>query len=144
MNRRADRQEYLETAIQWAKDESQTVEEYMGVHQHDPTADDLWSHFQTVINRVQEVFPNYRTPMRGVDWGGLYGNLKDKSLDPKKLEAKVASLLMDEDVTREAGIYAYLLTDEERHLSIRAFTKSMKQKAYEKQKGDMPGMRAEV
>ena len=38
-------------------------------------------------------------------------------------------------MTRKAGIYAYLLTDEERHLSIRAFTAAMKQTAFEIQKG---------
>ena len=51
------RQEYLETAIQWIKDEGQTVEEYMAAHQHDKTATALWSHFQSVINRVEAVFP---------------------------------------------------------------------------------------
>jgi len=51
------RQEYLETAIHWIKDAGQTVEEYMGAHQHDPTATAVWSHFQAVINRVEAVFP---------------------------------------------------------------------------------------
>ena len=77
------RQEYLETAIQWIKDEGQTVEEYMAAYQPDKTATALWSHFQAVVNRVEAVFPNYRKPMKGVDWGGLYGQLKDESLDPE-------------------------------------------------------------
>ena len=50
VNGRAERQEYLETAIQWIKDAGQTVEEYMAAHQHDMTATALWSHFQSVIN----------------------------------------------------------------------------------------------
>ena len=70
-----------------------------------------------------------------MDWGGLYGQLKDESLDPKALEDEVARLTIDDDVTRKAGIYAYLLTGEERHLSIRAFTPAMKQRAFEIQKG---------
>ena len=65
------RQEYLEIATRWIKDDDQTIEEYMGAHQHDKTATALWSHFQAVINRVEAVFPNYRRPMKGVDWGGL-------------------------------------------------------------------------
>ena len=129
------RQDYLETAIQWIKDEGQTVEEYMAAHQHDRTATALWSHFQSVINRVEAVFPKYRTPMKGVDWGWLYGQLKDESLDPKALEDEVARLTIDDDVTKKAGIYPYLLTGEERHLSIRAFTPAMKQKAFERQNG---------
>ena len=129
------RQEYLETAIRWIKREGETVEEYMAAHQHDKTATALWSHFQSIIDRVVAVFPNYRKPMKGVDWGGLYAHLKDESLDPKALEDEVARLTIDDDVTRKAGIYAYLLTGEERHLSIRAFTPAMKQRAFEIQKG---------
>ena len=129
------RQEYLETAIRWVKDEGQTVEEYMAAHQHDKTATALWSHFQSVINRVRAVFPNYRKPMKGVDWGGLYGQLIDESLDPDELEAHVARLIGDEDVTKQAGIYPYLLTGEEKHLNIRAFSDAMKQKAFESQDG---------
>ena len=135
VNGKAERQEYLETAIQWIKDNGQTVEEYMAAHQHDRTATALWSHFQAVINRVEAVFPNYRAPMKGVDWGGLYGQLKDENLDPEGLEAEVARLMIDDDVTKRAGIYPYLLTGEERHLNIRAFTEAMKQKAFEIQKG---------
>ncbi len=129
------RQEYLETAIQWIKGEDETVEEYMAAHQHDKTATALWSHFRSVIDRVEAVFPKYRNPMKGVDWGGLYAHLKDENLDPKASEDEVARLTIDDDVTRKAGIYAYLLTGEERHLSIRAFTPAMKQSAFEIQKG---------
>ena len=135
VNGRADRQEYLETAVQWIKGESETVEEYMAAHQHDRTATGLWSHFQSVINRVEAVFPKYRKPMKGVDWGGLYGQLKDESLDPEGLEADVARLMIDDDVTKKAGIYPYLLTGEEKHLNIRAFSDAMKQKAFESQNG---------
>ena len=135
VNGRADRQEYLEAAIQWIKDEGQTIEEYMAAHQHDRTASALWNHFQSVINQVEAIFPNYREPMKGVDWGGLYGQLKDESLDPERLEAKVARLMIDDDVTKKGGIYSYLLTGEERHLNIRAFSDAMKQKAFERQEG---------
>ena len=135
LNGRAERQEYLQTAIQWIKDEGRTVEEYMGAHQHDKTATALWSHFRSVVDRVEAVFPEYRKPMKGVDWGGLYGQLEDESLDPEGLEGEVARLMVEDDVTKKAGIYPYLLTGEEKHLNIRAFTDSMKQKAYEIQNG---------
>ncbi len=135
VNGRAERQEYLETAIRWIKDEGQTVEEYMAVHQHHKTATALWNHFQSIINRVEAVFPNYRKPMKGVDWGGFYGQLRDESLDPEDLEARIIGLMIDDDVTQKAGIYPYLLTGEERRLNIRAFSVAMKMKAFEKQKG---------
>lgn len=135
VNGRTERQEYLEIAIQWIKDAGQTVEEYMAVHQHDRTATALWSHFQAVINRVKAVFPNYRKQMKGVDWGGLYGALRDESLDPEVLEAEVVRLMIDDDVTRKAGVYPYLLTREEKHLNIRAFSDAMRQRAFEIQNG---------
>ncbi len=135
VNGRPERQEYLETAIQWIKDEKQSIEEYMGAHQQDETAAALWSHFQAVINRVEAVFPNYRTFMKGVDWGALYGRLQDPSLDPDALEAEIERLVLDDDVTRKSGICPYLLTGEERRLNIRAFSDAMKQKAFAMQNG---------
>ena len=135
LNGSAIRQKYLETAIKWAKDDTQTVEDYMAVHQSDQTATALWSHFRTVIDRVKAVFPNYRKPMKGVDWGGLYKHMKDESLDPQALETKIAHLIMDDDVQKKAGIYAYLLTSDERHLNIRNFSDAMKLAAFERQDG---------
>ena len=152
VNARADRQEYLETAIRWIKTDDQTIEEYMGAHQHDRTAAVLWSHFQSVITSVEAVFPTYRPSMKGVDWGGLYGELQDAGLDPQHLEAEVARLLLDDDVGRHSGIYPYLLTGDEKHLNIRAFTAAMKQRAFLRQKGvcrscskrfDLPDMEAD-
>jgi len=73
--------------------------------------------------------------MANVVWGELYNQFKDKKLDAKKLEAEVAKLMQDEDVTKKSGIYPYVLTRQERHLSIRAFNDKMKREAYERQKG---------
>ena len=127
------RQEYLETAIKWiSKNE---IEEYMGKHQHDQNANILWNHFQAVINWIKTTFQNKRTQMKGVDWGDLYDKFKDAQLDTEKIEKETKALLLDDDVTKKSGIYPYILTREEKHLSIRAFTDNMKQKAYELQDG---------
>lgn len=40
---------------------------------------------------------------------------------------------MDEDVTKKSWIYPYILTWDEKYLSIRAFTDKMKREAYERQ-----------
>jgi len=40
---------------------------------------------------------------------------------------------LDDDVTKKTGIYPYILTRDEKHLSIRTFSENMKQKAYESQ-----------
>ena len=126
------RQEYLETAIRWAMGEGQTVEEYMGAHQHYKTATALWSHFRSVIERVAAVFPNYHDSMKSVDWGGFYEHLKDKNLDPEELKADVLRLILDDDVRRKAGIYPYLLTNDKKHLNLRAFTPAQKLRAFNK------------
>ena len=64
---------------------------------------------------------------------------QDESLDPAELEAEVARLMADEDVTSKKGIYPYVLsprrTEDERHLNIRAFTPAMRREAYERQGG---------
>ena len=130
------RQEYLETALRWISCES--VESYMAIHQHDENANELWLYFQNVIAWVKILFQNYRKEMKGVDWGLLYNKHKSGKYDAKALERRVAELMMDEDVTRKSGIYSYLITGDECHLNIRAFSEQMKRESYERQKGVCP------
>jgi hypothetical protein len=128
------RQQYLETVIKWVSRDS--IEDYMGKHQRDEDALPLWEYFQSVINWVESTFTNTRPKMmRGVDWGSLYNVFGDADLDADEIEQETARLVFDDDVQRKAGIYPYILTREEKHLNIRAFSDSMKQKVYEKQSG---------
>jgi len=62
-------------------------------------------------------------------------NMTDITTSAEELEAEVSKLMQDDDVTKKSGIYPYILTAQERHLSIRAFNDKMKREAYEKQKG---------
>ena len=128
------RQEYLETVIKWISEDS--IEDYMGTHQHDEKALPLWEYFKSVIEWIESTFTTKRSKfMKGVDWGTLYNDFKDTDLDADEIEEETARLILDDDVTKKAGIYPYILTREEKHLNIRAFTDSMKQKVYEKQSG---------
>lgn len=127
------RQEYLETALSWIN--SGEVADYMAKHQHDSTADELWDYFQQVIDWVRKTFANYRKEMANVNWGELYNKFKAKKINVKKLEEEITWLMQDEDVTKKSGIYPYVLTREEKFLSIRAFNEKMKREAYERQKG---------
>lgn len=130
------RQDYLETAINWiAKSKRTTIDNYMGTHQHDENASELWVYFQSVINWVEILFTEYHVEMKGLDWGGLYFEHKDNSYDPTKLKKRVVELRKDEDVTNKRGIYEYLLSGKEKHLNIRPFTENQKIECYEKQKG---------
>ena len=126
------RQDYFETAIDWISNGN--IEAYMSEHQHDPNANALWRYFQDVITWVQGTFTVKRSKfMRGVDWGMLYNRYKDEVFDTKAIEQETAKLIADDDVVKKSGIYSYILTRDEKYLSIRAFTDSMKQKVYEKQ-----------
>lgn len=130
------RQEILETALSWiSKGE---IEKYMSVHQQDPNANELWTYYRNVIEWVKLTFTTYRKEMKGIDWGSLYGNFKDKMFDAKKLEKEIQALMMDDEVTAKKGIYPYVLTRNEKYLNIRAFSESQKREAYEKQKGICP------
>ncbi len=132
----AIRQEYLETAISWINDGK--IVDYMAINQHKPNAKALWVYFQDVINWVNEIFPNYRSEMKGVNFGTLYNEYKDKKLNPQKLEEEIAKLMQDEDVTKKSGIYFYVLTKKQKDLNIRAFSDNQKREAYERQKGKCP------
>jgi len=127
------RQEYLETALSWIN--NGRIGDYMAKHQHNTNANELWNYFQNVVAWIREIFINYRREMSNVQWGGLYNEFKDKKFDSKKLEKETIKLMQDEDVTKKSGIYEYVLTRNEKHLNIRAFTDKQKREVYERQKG---------
>ena len=133
LNGSAIRQEYFETAIDWISEGE--IESYMATHQHDPNASALWLYFQSVITWITTTFIKKRKFMKGVEWGVLYNKYKDQVFDTKVIEEETAKLIADDDVTKKSGIYPYILTRDERYLSIRAFTDTMKQKVYERQNG---------
>lgn len=127
------RQDYLETAIKWISKDN--IDGYMAKNQHEPNANEIWLYYQSVINWVKAVFPKYRREMKGIAWGFLYNDFKDKKFDSIKLEEEISRLMMDEDVSNKKGIYEYVLNRKEKHLSIRAFSDRQKREAYERQEG---------
>lgn len=135
----AIRQDYLETAIEWiAHRDGIKVEEYMARKQHEKDAEELWLYFQDVFHWVGKIFVKYRKEMRGIPWGKLYNDNKDKVYNPKEIEEEIQRLLLDDDVSNKKGIYPFIITGEERHLNIRSFSASIKRQKYEEQKGICP------
>ncbi|MGF3966909.1 hypothetical protein ACQX8G_14145, partial [Staphylococcus aureus] len=104
----ANRQEYLETAIEWISEGN--IESYMSKNKHEPNANELWLYFQAVISWVKATFPKYRKEMKGLSWGLFYNEFKNNKFDSKKLEEQITELMIDEDVENKKGIYAYVLT----------------------------------
>lgn len=127
------RQVYLETALKWLSNGE--IEQYMSAHQHDPNANELWTYFQAVIAWVQATFPTYRSEMKDQDWGALYNEFKGTLYDTAELEKEIKALLVDDDVTKKAGIYPYVLTRKEKYLNIRNFSNADKAAAFERQGG---------
>lgn len=128
------RQELLELAIGWASDGE--IDNYMSENRNKPDARELWQYFQDVINWVKRTFVTAHPKlMTSVNWGKLYNEFKDKGFNPIELDRRVNELLSDEDVTNQKGIFTYLLTGEEKHLSIRAFPANVKNRIYTKQGG---------
>jgi Protein of unknown function DUF262/HNH endonuclease len=128
-------QSLLERALKWRSQGA--IQAYMAEHQKDPSATELWLYFKRVIDWVQATFPNTRAElMKKVEWGPLYDAYnKDNSLDSDALEAEISALLAERDVTSKHGVYKYILTREERYLSVRAFDDDERRAAYERQKG---------
>ncbi len=127
------KQDLLETTLTWISDGK--IDDYMAKHQRDSNAAPLWGYIQNVISWTKTYFPYYRKEMSGVAWGKIYNLYRDDTPDKDKLETKIKLLMKDEDVTKKAGIYWYVLDKDERHLSIRAFNDKQKREAYERQSG---------
>lgn len=141
------RQDYLETVLRWiAAAEGKTIEQYMAEHQHDTHATPLKQYYKTVIDWVSLTFPTYRGKlMKGLEWGLLYNEYGKAVYDPSALEAEIRRLLTDDDVTKQKGVYEYLLSGKknEKALSIRQFTENERRTMYERQGGVCPMCAAE-
>ena len=125
------RQDVLELAIKWHSQDK--INDYMSKNQNLQNANLLWQYYESVITWIKTTFKEYRKSMKGVEWGFLYNEYNDKQFDTDKIEAEIKKLILDDDVTKESGIYPYILTRDEKYLSIRAFPDSIRQKVYEKQ-----------
>jgi len=142
LNGNADRQEYLETAIEWAlqsdgmlRPTEKAIEDYMAIHQGDGEATGLWLNFQKVVNWVDTLFTKYRKEMKGLEWGRLYREFGARSYNPAALEKDVSRLMADKEVQNNKGVYEYLLSDRTREekLNLRQFDDDEKRAAYETQ-----------
>ena len=132
LNGSSIRQDYLERAIIWIS--KNNIENYMSDHQHDSDAKKLWEYFTDVISWVEKNFKNKKI-MKGVEWGSLYNKFKDTKFDLNKIDNEINKLILDEEVTKKIGIYPYVITRDEKFLSLRTFPESIKIKVHQKQDG---------
>lgn len=129
----------METALSWISDrDGISIEEYMSLHQNDPSANELWLYFTNVLNWIQQTFRYYRKEMKGLDWGMFFNKFKDETFNPEELETRTKELMEDDEIQSKKGIYEYLLTGNENKLNLRKFPVKMKREAYEVQNGVCP------
>ena len=131
------RQDYFEKALKWIGDaQNKSIEQYMAEHQHDTDADQLWQYFQDVIHWVEKLFGRkYKKEMKGVGWGVLYNKHKDTTLTATAIDKQMAKLMVDSDIQKKSGIFAYILDGDIHHLGIRAFDANTRREVYERQGG---------
>lgn len=132
-----DRQDHLETALKWISvRDGCSIEDYMSKHQHDTNASELWLYFSAVIDWADAKFPFGSSLKKGLDWGAFYNRYHSTfNPDPKVLKAEFDRCMEDSDVTKKSGVFEYLLTGDEKTLSIRAFEKNDIRTAYARCKG---------
>ncbi|MGL4617181.1 MAG: HNH endonuclease family protein [Mycoplasmoidaceae bacterium] len=133
-NKVANRQLLLELALSWiCMEKNKKISEYMSEHQHDKNADELIAYFKEVIEWVKKNFVDTDPDMKKINWGQLYYKYKNKPLNYQEVSNEVKRLRQDSDVENKSGIYEYILSGDEKHLNIRAFTKNDKISVYEQQ-----------
>lgn len=136
-----NRQGLLELVLKWIS--SGNIEQYMADHQEDPNCNELWLYYTNVINWVKTIFPIYRKEMKGLPWGDLFNEFGKKPLDTAALEVRIAALMQDPEVQKKSGIYQYVLTGNEKYLSLRTFDDAVKREVYDRQGGICPHCRDE-
>lgn len=138
LNGTAIRQDYLETIISWmaGSNKDEAICEYMAQHQYEQSAEEMWRHFEEVIDWAKRVFPKYYKEMKGLEWGRFYKEYKQEN----DLSAEVAKLMADKEVTKKSGIFEFLLSGKKKYekLSLRAFDEDDMRTKYEEQAGVCP------
>ena len=137
------RQKFLETSFRWAadnegiqgKDVENVIRQYMMNHSQDADANALWKYIEDVFEWVQKTFGKFDKFMNGVEWGYLYNRHKDDVLDPKEIQKKIDTLMGDDEVQKKSNIYEFILTGEEKILSLRTFPERDKKTMYSRQNG---------
>ncbi len=144
MSGKRERQDHLERILIWriGSNHDSRIRNYMAEHRREQSAKYLWDYFKDMYEWIEHTFnvsensKNYRTKMKSVDWGSLYREFKDVEFNPVEIAEKVTKLFKcDPKEVNQVGIYPFVLSGDERHLSRRAFTSEQRQSAYDRQEG---------
>lgn len=135
MKESPEREKMLETIIKWKSDydKIESIEKYMALHQHNENAQEIKNYITAVAEWIEKTFPEYDKTMKGIKWGELYNKYHTRTYYPEQNAKRVIELMDDAEVTKPAGIYEYLLSGDEKYLSLRAFDPTLKKQVWLKQ-----------
>lgn len=133
VNGSANRQDYLERALQWAS--KGDVESYMSLHRQDTDITPVKTYFNTVLDWVSGVFSDVMPEMRGLEWNRLYEEYHNKPYNVAAVSKRVHELYADPYVQNHKGIFEYILGGEKDKslLNVRVFDKATINRVYAKQ-----------
>lgn len=133
INGSANRQDYLERALQWVS--KGDIEGYMSKHRQDTDITPVKTYFNTVIDWASGVFSDVMTEMRGLEWNRLYEEYHNKPYNVAAVSKRVHELYADPYVQSHKGIFEYILGGEKDKslLNVRVFDKATINRVYTKQ-----------
>lgn len=142
-----NRQDYLETAINWAGiQENISIEKYMLDHRGDDDASELWQTFSKILEWVRGKFISYNNALKTFNWGEIYKKYNDGILNgniisknASEIHEEIIRLTSDNEVEATMkGIYNYIIWGDGKYLQLRQFDEKIARKIYEEQKHRCP------
>ncbi len=134
------RQGLLEIALGWVSkdwEQAKNLEHYMAEHRRDENINELYTHFNDVINWVSTVFIDVEEEMQTINWGRLYDKFHNNPYNPEEVSKKLHKLYSDFYVKDKKGCYEYILNgckkEDLKLLNIRLFDEPVKKTVYAKQ-----------
>jgi hypothetical protein len=131
----ANRQDYLERALEWVSKGKGNIGSYMSSHRFDENINELTNYFNSVLEWVDSVFIDVENEMRGLEWGRLYEQYHSQAYNPADVSAWVQKLYADPYVKNRKGIFEYILGGmaDTKLLNIRIFDEATKRIVYDNQ-----------
>ena len=131
----ANRQDFLERALDWVSRGNDNIDNYMSMHRNDTNINEIVAYFSAVIDWVTNLFRRNETEMCGQPWGKFYEEYHNTPYDPTHVTERMLALYDDDYVKDRRGIFEYILGGETdpRLIDIRVFDDATKRKVYTRQ-----------
>jgi len=128
----ANRQDFLERALEWVSKGKENIGGYMSRHRADADITELKNYFNAVIDWVSAVFEDVEREMCGLEWGRLYESYHSRPYNPQEVSAQVKALYADPYVKNRKGVFEYILggSTDTRLLEVRVFDEAVKKSVY--------------